>query len=97
MADWTLYVYMQIPRPANIKGVWVKLDAINVYTGEVLDIGGTHTDSAGFYTVSWTPPKEGLWKILATFPGSKSYYPSFAETSIVVTAAPAAPALLPWI
>jgi hypothetical protein len=92
MADWMQYVYMQFPRPTNVKGVWVKLDAINVYTGEVLDIGGTHTDSAGFYTVSWTPPKEGLWKILATFPGSKSYYPSFAETSIAVTAAPAAPA-----
>jgi hypothetical protein len=92
MGDWMLYVYKQFPRPSNVKGVWVKLDAINVYTGEVLDIGGTHTDSAGFYTVSWTPPKEGLWKILATFPGSKSYYPSFAETSIAVTAAPAAPA-----
>ena len=84
-------VYMQQPMPTDVKGVWVKLDAINVYTGEVLDIGGTHTDSAGFYTVSWTPPKEGLWKILATFPGSKSYYPSFAETSITVTAAPAPP------
>jgi hypothetical protein len=92
MGDWMLYVYKQFPRPSNVKGVWVKLDAINVYTGEVLDIGGTFTDSAGFYTVSWTPPKEGLWTILATFPGSKSYYPSFAETSIAVTAAPAAPA-----
>jgi hypothetical protein len=31
---------------------------------------------------------------LATFPGSKSYYPSFAETSIGVTGAPATPAAL---
>jgi hypothetical protein len=94
MGDWMLYVYKQFPRPANIKGVWVKLDAINVYTGEVLDIGGTFTDSAGMFTVMWTPPKEGLWTILATFPGSKSYYSSFAETSIGVTGAPAAPAAL---
>jgi len=92
VGDWMLYVYKQFPRPTNVKGVWVKLDAINVYTGEVLDIGGTNTDSAGMFTVMWTPPKEGLWTILATFPGSKSYYPSFAETSIAVVGAPAAPA-----
>ncbi len=94
MGDWMLYVYKQFPRPANVKGVWVKLDAINVYTGEYIDIGGTHTDSAGMFTVAWNPPKEGLWTILATFPGSKSYWPSFAQTSIAVTAAPAAPAAL---
>ena len=88
MSDWMLYVYKQFERPSNVKGVWVKLDAINVYTGEYIDIGGTHTDSAGFFTVSWKPPKEGLYTILATFPGSKAYYPSFAETSITVTAAP---------
>ncbi|MCS7227045.1 MAG: PQQ-like beta-propeller repeat protein, partial [Gloeomargarita sp. SKYB31] len=29
MGDWMLYVYKQFPRPANVKGVWVKLDAIN--------------------------------------------------------------------
>jgi len=91
MGDWMLYVYKQFPRPSNVTGVWVKLDAINVYTGEYIDIGGTHTDSAGFYTVMWTPPKEGLYTILATFPGSKSYYPSYAETSIGVTAAPPPP------
>ena len=91
MGEWMLYVYKQFPRPSNVTGVWVKLDAINVYTGEYIDIGGTHTDSAGFYTVMWTPPKEGLYTILATFPGSKSYYPSYAETSIGVTAAPPPP------
>jgi outer membrane protein assembly factor BamB len=93
MGDWMLYVYkQQFPRPTNVEGVWVKLDAINVYTGEYIDIGGTHTDSTGMFCVSWNPPKEGLWTILATFPGSKSYYPSFAQTAITVTGAPAAPA-----
>jgi hypothetical protein len=93
MGDWMLYVYKQFPRPTNVTGVWVKLDAINVYTGEYIDIGGTHTDPySGMFTVSWQPPKEGLWWIIAWFPGSKSYWPSSAQTSITVTAAPAAPA-----
>jgi len=96
VGDWMLYVYKQFPRPANAKGVWVKLDAINVYTGEYINIGGTHTDPySGMFTVSWNPPKEGLWWIIASFPGSKSYWPSFAQTSIAVTAAPAAPPAAP--
>ncbi|MEM1785482.1 MAG: PQQ-binding-like beta-propeller repeat protein [Candidatus Bathyarchaeia archaeon] len=87
MGDWMLYVYKQFPRPTgNMKGVWVKLDAVNVYTGEYIDIGGTHTDPwSGMFTVSWQPPKEGLWWIIASFPGSKSYWPSCAQTSIAVT------------
>jgi len=91
MGDWMLYVYKQFPRPTgNMKGVWVKLDAVNVYTGEYIDIGGTFTDPySGMFTVSWQPPKEGLWWIIASFPGSKSYYPSCAQTSIAVTAPPA--------
>jgi hypothetical protein len=40
MSEWVEYVYLQQPRPTNIKGVWVKLDAVNVYTGEYIDIGG---------------------------------------------------------
>ncbi|MEM2351324.1 MAG: PQQ-binding-like beta-propeller repeat protein, partial [Thermoproteota archaeon] len=44
MGEWMAYVYMQKPRPENMKGVWVKLDAVNVYTGEYIDIGGTFTD-----------------------------------------------------
>ena len=46
MSEWTEYVYLQQPRPTNVKGVWVKLDAVNVYTGEVLDIGGTRQKKA---------------------------------------------------
>ncbi|MEM2486950.1 MAG: hypothetical protein QXY73_06550, partial [Candidatus Bathyarchaeia archaeon] len=91
MGEWMLYVYKQFPRPTgNMKGVWVKLDAVNVYTGEYIDIGGTFTDPySGMFTVSWQPPKEGLWWIIASFPGSKSYWPSCAQTSIAVTAPPA--------
>ncbi|MEM2704064.1 MAG: PQQ-binding-like beta-propeller repeat protein, partial [Candidatus Bathyarchaeia archaeon] len=93
MGPWMEYVYMQKPMPANAKGVWVKLDAVNVYTGEYIDIGGTCTDPyTGIFTVSWQPSKEGLWWIIARFPGSKSYWPSFAQKSVMVTAPPEAPA-----
>ena len=91
MSEWMQHIYMNKPMPANVKGVWVKLDAINVYTGEVINIGGTTTDSTGFFTVAWTPPKEGLYTILAAFPGSESYYPSISQTALAVTAAPPAP------
>ncbi|MEM4474441.1 MAG: hypothetical protein QXY75_05645, partial [Candidatus Bathyarchaeia archaeon] len=93
MGDWMLYVYKQFPRPTgNMKGVWVKLDAVNVYTGEYIDIGGTFTDPySGMFTVSWQPPKEGLWWIIASVPGSTSYWPSCAQTPIVVTTPPPAP------
>jgi hypothetical protein len=94
MSEWVEYVYLQQPRPTNIKGVWVKLDAVNVYTGEYIDIGGAFTDPySGVFAVSWQPPKEGLWWIIASFPGSKGYWPSFAQTSIAVTAALPAPAV----
>ncbi|MCS7227299.1 MAG: hypothetical protein NZ821_09945, partial [Gloeomargarita sp. SKYB31] len=89
VGNWMLYVYKQFPKPSEVTGVWVKLDAVNLYTGECIEIGGTHTDETGMFTVAWQPPKEGLWKIIATFPGSNSYYPSCAQTSITVTPAPA--------
>jgi outer membrane protein assembly factor BamB len=90
MGDWMLYVYKQFPRPANVKGVWVSFDAV-APNGTWIHIGGTHTDSYGMYSVMWKPPSEGLWTIVATFPGSKSYWPSYAQTSIGVTAAPPTP------
>jgi hypothetical protein len=40
------------------------------------------------FSIPWKPPKEGLWTIVITFPGSKSYYPSYARTSILVEPAP---------
>jgi hypothetical protein len=90
MTAWMEYVYMQKPMPANVKGVWVSFDAI-APNGTWIHIGGTHTDSYGMYSVMWKPPTEGLWTFVATFPGSESYWPSYAQTSIGVTAAPLTP------
>jgi len=90
MSDWMACVYMQFPRPTDVKGVWVTFDVISP-SGEWKHIGGTHTDSSGMYSIPWTPPSEGLWTIVITFPGSESYWPSYAETSVLVTAAPPPP------
>jgi outer membrane protein assembly factor BamB len=87
MGAWMEHVYMQKPRPTDVKGVWVSFDAI-APNGTWIHIGGTHTDSYGMYSIPWTPPTEGLWTLVATFPGSESYYASYAQTSIAVTAAP---------
>jgi len=89
MSQWMEYVYMQKERPADVKGVWVTFDAIGP-DGKWIHIGGTHTDASGFFSVIWTPPAEGHYTIVATFPGSESYWPSYAETSVGVTAAPPA-------
>lgn len=88
MSAWMEYVYMQQATPAEVKGVWVNFDAISP-KGEYLHIGGTHTDGfSGTYAIPWTPPEEGLWKIIITFPGTESYYPSYAQTYVFVTATP---------
>ena len=90
MSEWMLYVYKQFPRPANVKGVWVTFDVIGP-DGKWEHVGGTTTDDSGMFSIPWKPPKEGLWTIVITFPGSKSYYPSYARTSILVEPAPPTP------
>ena len=87
MSEWMLYVYKQFPRPANVEGVWVTFDVIGP-DGKWEHVGGTTTDDSGMFSIPWKPPKEGLWTIVITFPGSKSYYPSYARTSILVEPAP---------
>ncbi|MEM1589363.1 MAG: hypothetical protein QW175_02970, partial [Candidatus Bathyarchaeia archaeon] len=85
------YVYQQQPYPENVTGVWVSFDAI-APNGTWIHIGGTHTNAYGEYAIPWNPPSEGLWTLIITFPGSKSYYPSYAQTTIFVTGQPTAPA-----
>jgi hypothetical protein len=89
MSEWMQYVYMQFPRPANVKGVWVTFDVIGP-DGKWEHVGGTHTDDSGMFSIPWKPPAEGLWTIVITFPGSKSYWPSYARTTILVEPAPPA-------
>jgi len=90
MSDWMQYVYQQFERPTNATGVPVELfvlDANNNYR----NIGTTTTDSNGYYSYLWTPDIEGKYTVYATFPGSKSYWPSSAVTSFDVEPPPATP------
>jgi hypothetical protein len=87
MGKWMEYVYMQKPRPADAAGVPVTIDVIDS-NGNYRTIGTPTSDSSGMFTFSWVPDIPGDFKVIATFAGSESYWPSFAETSFTVMEAP---------
>ena len=91
MGEWMEYVYMQKPKPTNATGVPVNIEVIDSNNNR-RTIGAATSDSSGMFTFSWTPDIEGDYKVIATFAGSESYWPSSAETSFVVDPAPEAPA-----
>ncbi len=86
---WMEYIYMQQAKPTNAKGVPVHLTAIDP-NNNFQDIGIAVSDDLGNYAIEWTPPVPGLYKVRATFEGSKSYFGSEASTSFVVAKTPAA-------
>jgi hypothetical protein len=86
MAGWMEYLYMQKPIPANVQGVSVKLTAIDP-NGNSINIATVRNDMSGMFFYKWTPPMEGAYKIVATFEGSNSYWPSYAETAVGIDAA----------
>jgi hypothetical protein len=89
MSDWMAYLYMQKPIPANVKGVSVSLDTIDP-NGNSIHIADVTSDMSGMFQKSWIPDIPGEYTVVATFKGSESYYGSYAETAISVSAAPAA-------
>jgi outer membrane protein assembly factor BamB len=93
MSNWMLYVYKQQGNSANASGVPVKIDVIDS-NGNYRNIGTATSDTKGMFTFAWEPDIEGEYKVIATFAGSKAYWPSSAETSFVVDPAPPAPAEL---
>jgi hypothetical protein len=84
--EWMKYVYAQFARPIAT-GVEVTISVIDS-NGNYRDIGKTTSSSDGFYSLIWTPDITGEFKVYASFDGSKSYYPSHAETVFVVDQAP---------
>ena len=94
MTDWMEYVYMQMPKPTNVKGVPVQLTAIDP-NGNYQNIGTVTSDAMGNYAVFWQPPVPGLYKVTAEFKGSESYWPSTAETNFGVTTAPSGTVVSP--
>jgi len=87
-AEWMEYVYMQKPKPTNTTGIPISIDVIDS-NGNYRNIGITTSDDRGMFTYTWRPDIEGSYKVIATFAGSESYYPSNAETSFAVDPIPA--------
>jgi hypothetical protein len=77
------YVYMQQPKPTNATGVPVQLEVVDA-NGNYRAIGTAMSDVNGVFSYTWTPDIEGTYQVIARFDGTKSYWPSNAETSFVV-------------
>jgi hypothetical protein len=88
MNSWMNYVYMQKNIPAQIEGVKVHLTALDP-NNNIEDLGYATSDKSGLYSLLWSPPVPGKYTVTATFEGSASYWPSFAETAVGVIDAPA--------
>jgi outer membrane protein assembly factor BamB len=83
MSAWMEYVYMQKPRPTNVTGVKVTLSVIDS-NNNYREIGTATSDADGFFYYTWVPDIPGDFKVIATFAGSESYWPSHAETAFTV-------------
>lgn len=96
MTAWMEYMFMQQAKPADAKGVEVSLDTVDP-NGNYVHIGTVTSDINGNYGCAFKPEVPGMYQIIATFAGSKSYYGSSATTYMSVGEAPAekAPAEYP--
>jgi hypothetical protein len=89
MSEWMQYVYQQFPKPANAAGVEVVIYVLDA-NGNYYEVGRTTTDASGGFKLSFEPLVPGDYTVIACFEGSKSYWPSNANTYMSVTEAPAA-------
>ena len=87
--DWMEYLYMEQPRPTNATGVEVVLSVIDP-NNNAYEVGRTTGDANGMYQMTFVPDVSGEYTLIATFPGSTSYYSSSAQTAFVVDEAPQA-------
>ncbi|HSQ49021.1 MAG TPA: hypothetical protein VLL96_04990, partial [Candidatus Deferrimicrobiaceae bacterium] len=101
IGKWMEYVYMQKPLPMDAVGVQITIDVLDS-NGNYRNIGTATSDAYGVYSLTWTPDIDGTFTVFASFVGSNSFYPSYAETSFAVmppaptpTEAPAEPASPP--
>jgi hypothetical protein len=86
---WMEYLYQQQPLPTNAKGVEVIIEVLDP-NGNYYEVGRTTSDATGFYKLAFTPQVPGEYTIVARFPGSNSYWFSYAETGLSVQKAPSA-------
>jgi hypothetical protein len=88
MGLWMEYLYMQKPMPTDAEGVEVVLTTFDP-NGNTYEIGRTTSTNRGTFGCAVDLPVPGLYKIIASFEGSDSYYGSSAETYVIVEEAPA--------
>jgi hypothetical protein len=89
MEAWMTYIHGGYPAPPAglIEGVPVQLLAVDT-ANNVIDLGTVTSDSQGYFNVKWTPPKANeRYQITASFAEDKSYYPSWAITTLAVEGA----------
>jgi hypothetical protein len=91
---WMNYLYEQQPMPTNAAGVPVSIDVIDS-NGNYRNIGTTTSDMSGTFRFSWKPDIAGNYTVIATFHGSDSYYPSYAESGFVADSAPTTTTAVP--
>jgi len=87
VGEWMKYVYIQFPRPANATGVEVVIEVLDP-NNNYYEVARATSDASGYFGCEFTPEVPGLYKIIASFEGSKAYYGSFAETFITVEEVP---------
>jgi FAD/FMN-containing dehydrogenase len=91
MKAWMEYVYEYQSLSGHlVTGVPVSIDAADP-NGNFVHLGDATSDGTGQFALKWTTPLvPGMYTVVVTFGGSESYYPSHAETHMIVSAAPAA-------
>ena len=90
MSTWMEYVYMQKPLPTSTTGVEVVLSVVDP-NNNCYEVARATTDARGMYKAAFIPEVPGLYSVIASFEGSESYWPSYAETAINVNEAPTPP------
>ena len=82
MSQWMEYLYQQQSEPMNATGVPVTLSYVDP-NNNTFTIGQTTSDINGQYSYAFTPTVPGIYKIIATFGGSDSYYSSSGQTTML--------------
>jgi hypothetical protein len=83
MTPWMEHLYMQKPCPENVTGVPVELRIVHP-NGEIEWITTVTSDGYGNFAYVYGPLSEGIHRVIATFPGSESYWSSYAEAAFAV-------------
>jgi outer membrane protein assembly factor BamB len=83
MSEWMKYVYMQFAKPTDLQGVEVTLSVVDS-NSNMYEIGKTTSDATGAFGFKWVPEIAGQYKVIATFAGSKSYWPATTQAYLAV-------------